>query len=210
MNERVVVEQPVKWYINESGGSFKQYKDGRLEGQNKGTSKYHTLCVEFPRDTSRLWRSVIGERVTPTQIISLLTQNLNDTPRSASTFFWRKQTDEGYYIAKAKEGLAEFIAETRENYYLVDENSKHRLKFRCPKIGKSDKGQGRLGDCDEDDADFNKYGISWTDYPLMDIGPILIHVDPDGDQARWICPRCSKENSKKYREIGRASCRERV
>jgi hypothetical protein len=207
LNERITVEQPVQWWINESGGSVKLYKDGRLEGENKGTGGYHELCVEFPRDTSRLWRSVIGERVTPTQIISLLTQNLNDTPRPASTFFWRKQTDEGYYIAKAKEGLAEFIAENRENYYLVDENSKYRLKFRCPKMGKSDKEHGRLGDCDEDevdDADLNKYGISWVDYPLMNIGPILIHVDPDSGQARWICPRCSKENSKKYRGDGKA------
>lgn len=207
LNERVIVEQPIKWWINGSGGSFKQYKDGRLEGQNKGIGKYHPLCVEFPRDTSRLWRSIIGERVTPTRIISLLTQNLNDTPRPASTFLWWKQPDEGYYIAKAKEGLAEFIAETRENYYLVNENSKHRLKFRCPKMGKRDKGHGRLGDCDDgyvDDVDFNKYGISWMNYPLMDIGPILIHVDPDSDQARWICPRCSKENSKKYRGDGKA------
>jgi len=154
------------------------------------------------------YKNLAGQRVTPTRINSLLTQNPGDTYRPSSSFFWWKQTDESYYIAKAKEGLAEFIAETRENYYLVDENSTHRLKFRCPKIGKGDKEQGRLGDCDEDEADdvdFNKYGVSWTDYPLlMDIGPILIHVDPDSDQARWICPRCSKANSKKYRGDGKA------
>jgi hypothetical protein len=167
------------------------------------------------------YKNLGGQRITPTRIISLLTQNLSGTSRPASTFFWWKQTDEGYYIARAKEGLAEFVAETRENYYLVGENSKHRLKFRCPKIGKSDKKHGRLGDCDDDcdgddcrhddyddyldDTDFNEYGVSWVNYPVMrEVGPILIHIDPHSDQARWICPRCSKANSKKYRGDGRA------
>lgn len=51
LNERITIEQPVQWWINESGESVKLYKNGRLEGKTKGTSKYRQLCVEFPRDT---------------------------------------------------------------------------------------------------------------------------------------------------------------
>lgn len=92
--------------------------------------------------------------------------------------------------------LPEFIAETRENYYLIDENSKYRLKFKCPELGKSDKTQGGFGvyeDGNEDEeVDCDDYDDSWIHYPPIGIGPILIHVDPDSGQARWYCPRCSK------------------
>jgi hypothetical protein len=191
LNRRVKIEHPKDgWVLFPTDGGEPRFVFDK--------SKWH----EPPN-----YRNLAGQRVKPTQIHSLLTQNLDGTSRSASTFFWWKQTDEGYYIAKAKEGLAEFISETRENYYLVDENSKHRLKFRCPELGESDKKHGRLGDCDADEADdvdLNEHGMSWVDYPLMDIGPILIHIDPDSDQARWVCPRCSKANSKKYGGDGKA------
>jgi hypothetical protein len=175
LNETGPIEQPEKWWINEFGESVKQYKDGRLEGEIKGTSKYRQLCVKFPRDTTSLWRSGIGERIKPTQIASLLTQNPTGGTRPASTFFWWKQPDEGYYIAQAKKGLADFLAETHENYYVVDENSEHRLKFDCP---------------NHDHGNRN--------------GAILIYINPANDQASWICPKCSYLNSKKYRGDGHA------
>jgi hypothetical protein len=186
LNETITIEQPVKWWINESGESVKEYKNGRLEGEFKGTSKYQQLCCQFPQDTSRLWRSGIGERIKPTQIVSLLTQNPTGGPRPASTFFWWKQSDEGYYIAKAKQGLAEFLAATKENYYLVEETSIHRLGFKCP-----DHAHGQT-----------LYGLhpryaGDTDVPAH-IGPILIYINPANDQAVWYCPKCSKLNSKRY------------
>lgn len=196
LNKRVTVEQPVRWWINETGESVKYYKNGNLEGNPKGTSPYRPLCIEFPRDTSRLWRSTIGERITPTQINSLLTQNLSGISRPASTFPWWKQPDEGYYLSEAKKMLPEFIAETQENYYLIDENSRYRLRFKCPEIGKSDRNQRGSGVYDSDigseEDDNDDYDDSWRCYPPIGIGPILIHVDPDSGQARWYCPRCSK------------------
>jgi len=203
LNDRIIVEQPVKWWINESGGSFRLFKDGRIEGVNKGIGEYHELCVELPRDTSRFWRSIIGERVTPTQITSLLTQNLNDTSRPASTFFWWKQPDEGYYIAKNKEGLAEFIADTRENYYCVPENSRLLRRFRCPEMGESFKDDcfrlGYFSGEEEDDEGDDEPDGTWRQQFLeQHRGDILIHVNPDNDQAVFYCPRCSKANSKKY------------
>jgi hypothetical protein len=209
LNDRITVEQPVKWWINESGGSFRLFKDGRIEGVNKGIGEYHELCVEYPRDTSCLWRSIIGERVTPTQITSLLTQNLNETPRPASTFFWWKQPDEGHYIAKAKEGLAEFIAETRENYYLVPENSRLRRKFRCPEMGESFKDDCcRLGyfsgEEEDNEIDDGSDGTWRQQFLEQHKGDILIHVNPDNNQAVFYCPRCSKANSKRVGGDGKA------
>lgn len=193
LNETGPIEQPEKWWINEFGESVKQYKDGRLEGEIKGTSKYRQLCVKFPRDTTSLWRSGIGERIKPTQIASLLTQNPTGGTRPASTFFWWKQPDEGYYIAQAKKGLADFLAETRENYYIVEETSEHRFRFVCP--------------------DHSHGGTSFNSYPLyvgrkaqypMNIGPISIYINPANDQASWICPKCTYLNSKKYLGDGHA------
>lgn len=194
-NETGPLEQPKKWWINASGGSVKQYKDGRIEGKFDATGNYRQLSVASLRDTSRLWRNTAGERIKPTQITSLLTQNPTGGTRPASTFYWWKQPDEGYYIAQAKKGLADFLAEAHENYYVVDENSEHRLKFICPDHSRS----------------INRYDSStlWAgtdDFAARPahIGPILIYINPANDQAVWYCPKCSKLNSKKYRGDGHA------
>ena len=73
------------------------------------------------------YRNLAGQRVTPTRISSLLSQNPSGTFRPKSYFWWWNQTDEGYYKAKAKEGLPFFLAETQENYFIVDESSRPRL-----------------------------------------------------------------------------------
>jgi len=173
------IEQPEKWWINESGESVKQYKDGRLEGNIMGTSKYRQLCTKFPQDTPR-------RRGKPTQIISLLTQNLTGDSRPASTFYWWKQPDEGYYIAHDKRALSEHLAESRENYYLVEETSIYRLKFVCP--------DSRGG------PSFNPYPLYAGSKPQTpaNIGPISIYINPANGQASWICPKCTFFNSKEY------------
>jgi hypothetical protein len=211
VNETITIEPPVKWWINDSGDSVKEYKDGRLEGKFKATSKYRQLCVEFPRDTSRIWRSGIGERIRPTQIVSLLSQNLSGEGRPASTFYWWKQTDEGYYLAQAKKGLAEFIAETTPNYYCVPQGSKHRLKFKCPDLSKSKtlySDQLRFGPSagygGTDDHDATAYdGDNETSGPA-DIGDILIYINPANDQAIWYCPKCTRLNAEKYGGDGKS------
>jgi hypothetical protein len=217
LNERIIVEQPVEWWINESGGSFKQYKDGRLEGQNKGISKYRQLCVEFPRDTSYLWRTVLGERVKPTQVSSLLSQNLNDTPRPPNFCYKWDQPDEGYYKARAKEGLAEFIADTTPNYYCVPEDSDYRYLFKCPErkkiiaasyVSASPRFRGSLEDGDDDWSGCDNFDYGGGSFepapPKVHWGDILIHVHPKTGQATYICPRCSHNNNKKlYGGTGR-------
>lgn len=217
LNSRITPRHPVKWWIYDAGGSCKEYPDGSIELTGDPSGKLHEL---YPKCDAEVkcdicsarrppYRTITGEKVKPTQIIALLTQNLDasapdekiEPSRSASDFPWWNQPDEGYYEAGAKKGLAEFIADTRENYYFVEENSKHRLKFRCPEMARSDKECGRLGDYDDDEgsieAELNKYGESWVDNPLSDIGDILIYVNPENEQAVWHCPRCSISQGKK-------------
>jgi hypothetical protein len=204
LNERITIEQPVQWWINESGESVKLYKNGRLEGKTKGTSKYRQLCVEFPRDTSRLWQTVLGERVRPTQISSLLSQNLDDTPRSPNFCYKWDQSDEGYYRARAKEGLAEFIAETVPNYYCVPAASPDRWRFKCPDRKKLSVSSGRVwGDaCDDDVGECNNWDYGGGAYELPPpntlLGDILIYVNPRTGQAEYTCPRCSHNNNKRF------------
>ena len=214
LNYRISPRHPVKWWINEAGGSWKEYPDGSIEltGDHSGCYRelYLKCDTELKCDICSIrrppYKTITGEKVNPTRIISLLSQNLDSIPRPASTFFWWKQSDEGHYIAKAKEGLTEFIAATRENYYFVPENSRLRPKFRCPEIGISIKDSGRIGDDDDDygvdlnkyGVDLNKYGEAWTDRPIYaDLGPIQIYVNPKNDQAVFYCPRCSKAKSKR-------------
>lgn len=158
--------------------------------------KIDQIIPRYIRDRQQskpTYRNLAGQRVTPTRINSLLAQNLSGkSTRPPSQFYWTDQPDEGYYIAKAKQNLAWFLASTRENYYLVDENSKHRLKFKCPK---HDRGP--------------KYGpyplqVGTRDQAPARLVPILIHINPSNDQAVWYCPRCSKLNSKDYGGSGRA------
>ena len=208
LNARIIVEQPVRWWINESGDSVKLYKDGRLEGESKGTSKYQPLCIEFPRDTSRLWRTTLGERIKPTQISSLLSQNIDDTSRSPNFCYKWDQPDEGYYKARAKEGLAEFIADTRSNYYCVPEGAPLRWMFKCPEQRKTMVRVEGVPDCSQlDESDGCSYFEDCSDYgsghmelppPKTYNGDILIYVNPKTGQAEYICPRCSYNNSKMF------------
>ena len=213
LNERIVIEQPVKWWINESGDSVKMYKDGRLDGDLKATSKYHALCCLFSRDTSRLWRSSIGERVRPTQIISLLTQNPTGGTRSPHFCYKWDQTDEAFYRAKAKEGLAEFIADTRPNYFCVPYASTHRHLFKCPDREKiltaisaaSERStETELDDGPGYDDDNVDYGSGHFELPPPSVhrGDILIHVDPKTGQATYVCPRCTYNNKKVFGGTG--------
>ena len=207
LNERIIIEQPVSWWINESGGSYKIYKNGRLEGNNKGTSRYHQLCIDFPRDTSRLWRTVLGERVRPTQISSLLSQNLDDTTRSPNFCYKWDQSDEGYYKAKAKRGLAEHIANTIPDYYCLPESSDHRYLIKCPvweKITAANSAARELSTetepdddpgHDDDNVDYG-YGHFELPPPRGQHGDILIHVDPKTGQATYGCPLCTYNNKK--------------
>ncbi len=213
LNERIIIEQPVKWWIDESGNSVKMYKDGRLDGDLKATSKYKALCCLFPRDTSRLWRSSIGERIRPTQIISLLTQNPTGGTRSPHFCYKWDQTDEAYYIAQAKKGQSEFIADTRPNYYCVPEGAPLRWMFKCPELKKEIERISAMvravdaaTNCVQDDgSEESSYFEDNCDYgsghfelppPKVHQGDILIHVDPKSGQASYVCPRCTHNNKK--------------
>jgi len=211
LNERIVVEQPVRWWINESGGSVKLYKDGRLDGEIKGTSRYQLLCIDFPRDTSRLWRTTLGERIKPTQISSLLSQNTDGASRSPNFCYKWDQPDEGYYKARAKEGLAEFIADTGSNYFCVPYASKYRYLFKCPDLEKiiatisSARG---TAETEYDDTEYNEsnvdYGCGHFELPPPNVqqGDILIHVNPKTGQATYVCPRCTYNNKKIFGGTG--------
>ncbi len=115
-------------------------------------------------------------RTKPTQVITLLTQNLTGGSRPASTFSWWKQTDEGYYIRQKNARMPEYLAATRENYYVVEATSVHRLKFVCPK--------SRSG-------------------PDVDGDSISIYVNPANGQASWACRRCTYFNAKERGGDGR-------
>jgi len=192
------VEQPVQWWINDAGSSIREYKDGRLEGNFNATTKYRELSLVSFRDTSRLHRTILGEKISPTQVISLLSQNLNDTPRPINATPWSTQPDEGYYISELKKGDPEWIATTRENYYCINENSEHRLKFRCPELVKGDRESVNQEFLNGDKDEYCILGEdSWLDRPIVDIGDILVYINPANDQAVWHCPRCSKKYNKK-------------
>ena len=208
LNERIIVEQPVQWWVNDSGSSVKLYKDGGLDGEIKGTSKYRPLCIEFPRDTSRLWRTTLGERIKPTQISSLLSQNTDGASRSPNFCYKWDQPDEGYYKARAKEGLAEFIADTRSNYYCVPEGAPLRWMFKCPEQRKTMVRVEGVPDCSQlDESDGCSYFEDCSDYgsghmelppPKTYNGDILIYVNPKTGQAEYTCPRCSYNNNKRF------------
>ena len=143
-------------------------------------SNFSQLAVPRPVPT---YRNLAGQRVTPTRITSLLTQNPSGTStRPASTFHWWKQPDEAYYLAEARKNLPQFLANTTENFYIVDENSEQRLKFKCPVHGSTGSHPMFVG----------------TDSQQMptSIGSILIYLNPANDQAVWYCPKCSTFNSK--------------
>jgi len=218
LNERIIVEQPVKWWINNTGGSVKMYKGGRLDGNFDATSKYHQLCCQFPRDTSRLWRTISGERVRPTQISSLLSQNPSGPSRSPSFCFRWDQPDEAYYIAKAKAGLAEFKADTDPDYSYVSEMSDYRGLFRCPERRRLLEKQELISMvkrvCDGistssaggDGGDFLDYGMGAGELaggvPDDLRGAISIYTNPKTGQATWICPRCTHNNRKEFGGTG--------
>jgi hypothetical protein len=143
------------------------------------------------------YKNLAGQRVTPTRINSLLTQNPDGTSRPTSTFFWWKQPDEGYYLAEAKRGLAAFRAETDDNYYVVPEVSSLRPLFRCPKIGPSihPNHEDLYDDCTgkyhwDIDSEESVMGI------YSQRGDISIFVNPQNGQATYICPRCTFLNRK--------------
>ena len=91
--------------------------------------------------TSHRYRNLAGQKVKPTRIVSLLTQNPGSitknesyegyafagSKRPASQIYWWRQPDEGYYEKAAKRNLAFFLAQNEPNYYVVEENSPHRL-----------------------------------------------------------------------------------
>ena len=85
LNRRPTINHPAKWEINGSGGSRKIYQDGSIELSEKGTSPYHEI---YPKcDTQRHdicskyrappYRTITGACVRPTQISSLLSQNID-------------------------------------------------------------------------------------------------------------------------------------
>lgn len=212
LNHRFVVNHPVKWEINGSGGSRKIYQDGSIEFNEIGSGPYHEV---YPKcDTQRCdicsphrtppYRTITGEKIKPTQITSLLSQNLEGTSRSPNFCYLWDQTDEGYYKAEAKKGLPEFIAATRENYYYIPEDSGYRGRFKCPKREENVRGMGTSSEGEpfsydnHDDYD-NCDDENWrTPTPEWKKGDILIYVNPKTGQAEYYCPRCSRANSKYY------------
>jgi hypothetical protein len=205
LNSRIVPKHPVKWEVNNSGGSHKIYEDGSIEFDEKGTGPYHEIYPKCsaPKKT----------KITHTQIISLLTQNPTGGTRSPHFCFKWDQTDEGYYKMKAREGLAEHIADNIPNYYCVPENSPHRWMFKCPELTKELEkisaivhAEGAsIPDCALDGAEESSYfedncdyGSGHSELPPAKVrrGDILIHVDPKSGQASYVCPRCTANNSR--------------
>lgn len=155
------LEQPALWLVGPGGKSVKVYKNGRRVGIKPRGEAWRPLSIAFPQEPPR-WR------IRSTKIMPLLTQNLNGKGRPASTFLWWGQPDEGHYLREYKNGLAEYLAETEENYYVVEETSRYRPRFVCP--------------------DSSKRGVFG--------GDILIYVNPANGQVSWICPKCTYFNSK--------------
>ncbi|MCK9566774.1 MAG: hypothetical protein M0Q43_12080, partial [Methanothrix sp.] len=175
---------PGEWVIFPVPGWWTVY---HLDGTTSQVYKEGKVCrVVYDKTNLRgppSYRNLAGQRVTPTKITSLLTQNPSGiSTRPASTFHWWKQPDEAYYLAEAKKSLPHFLADTTENFYIVDENSEQRLKFKCPVHGSTGSHPVFIR----------------TDSQQMptSIGSILIYINPANDQAVWYCPKCSTFNSK--------------
>ena len=186
-DKRIKIEQPAQMWLNTtSGGLVKIFKDGRIEGDAIGTVRQ--LCCQFQQDTTDLHKK-FGTKVTPTQIISLLTQNPSGETRDANYFFWRDQKDEKYYQIKAKEGLAWWISATHENYYYLPETSRLRLEFKCAHSYTKYNSTSLYkthGDLDEMPAS---------------IGDLLLYVNPTSSQVFWYCPVCSQKAHKGVRHL---------
>jgi hypothetical protein len=207
LNYRFVPKHPVAWEINGSGGSHKMYADGSIEFNEKGSGEYYPIYPKCNTPTR--------PRTTHTQIISLLTQNNSGPNRPANFFFWKPQPDEGYYISKAKEGLAEFIAATRPNYFCVPEDSSERWWFKCPELEKflAAVAKTRESSIESDDGtELEPEPYDNVDYgcgtgvglapPRVHRGDILIHVAPKTGQATYVCPRCTYNNKKIFGGTG--------
>ena len=204
LNRRLAINHPAKWEINGSGGSRKIYQDGSIELNEKGTSPYHEI---YPKcDTQRHdlcskyrappYRTITGACVRPTQISSLLSQNIDGVTRSPNFCYKWDQTDEGYYRAEAKKGLPEFIASTRENYYCIPDVSIYRGRFICPKNEKNlFQGSGAVEHVNSSASYDDDYVPYWYDdenwappTPEWKKGDILVYVHPKTGQAEFYCP----------------------
>ena len=205
LNRRVVPKHPVKWEINESGGSHKIYEDGSIELNEKGSGEYHEI---FPK-----CNTPTRPKVKHTQIISLLTQNNSGPTRPANFCYLWDQMDEAFYRGKAKKGLAEHIANTIPDYYCLPESSDHRHLIKCPVREKiltaisaaSERSTETEPDddsgYDNDNVDYG-YGHFELPPPSVHRGDILIHVDPKTEQATYGCPRCTYNNKKIFGGTG--------
>ncbi len=199
LNYRFVPKHPEKWEINGSGGSHKMYADSSIELDEKGSGEYYPIYPKCNTPTR--------PKTPHTKIISLLTQNNSGPSRPASFCHKWDQTDEGYYKAKAKEGLAEFIATTRPNYFWVSEDDSERWMFTCPELEKflATVAKTRERSIESDDRtepepyDNFDYGCGTGGGlapPRVHRGDILIHVAPKTGQATYVCPRCTYNNKK--------------
>ena len=184
-------------------------------------------AVIIMRDTSRIHRNKItGERVRPTPIIAIVTQNPDDPWGKSYSYHNNtskgsrpiqvnptQEHDDGHYQASTNESLPYFLAETNENYYVVEAFSKYSTKFRCPKLGRSDRSDSEsTGDWDDSqsigdgdsgyigDEDYGDMGgdggdnlhVIWS-WNVSTRGDILVHVNPETSQARWACLRCTTQ-----------------
>jgi hypothetical protein len=146
------------------------------------------------------YKNLAGQRVLPTRINSLLTQNpgpitknnsyegydFTGSRRPASQFYWWRQPDEGYYLKQYKKNTAFALANSTPGYYVVDGNSPHRLKFKCPHQKKGVPPEGWFIVNPEQDI------------AVQNLPDISIYIDPDNNRARWACPRCTIESSQKH------------
>lgn len=147
------------------------------------------------------YKNIVGQRVTPTRINSLLTQNPSGGIRPSSQFYWKRQLDESYYTQATNKELASFLAETEPNYYIVEGNSKHRLKFKCPHLPKGFRVDRFAAVIDEEENvhdDPLLEDLSCTPLGPKEMDDLSIYIDPDNDRARWACPRCTEEASQKH------------
>lgn len=143
------------------------------------------------------YKNLAGQKVTPTQVLSLLTQNINGQKRPASTFFWQDQTDEGYYRRAYISGTAQWLAASQPNYYVVDGTSPHRLKFKCPNAPRGTRPTK------DDLCDTAVPWIVRTEMPT-ELDDLSIYIDPDNNRARWACPRCTYTSTQDHISIEEA------
>jgi|APFre7841882654_1041346.scaffolds.fasta_scaffold04211_2 hypothetical protein len=203
LNHREDFQDPITGFYAPAGYQlefFYNEKIGRLLPR---------FVVESARKTPK-YINMVGQRVEPTRIISLLTQNPGtvisttegqygtDGPRRpASQIYWWRQPDEGYYTKEVNKNLVSFLAETEPNYYIVEGNSKHRLKFKCPR---QPKGIPHWYDWPDDNGELMVDDNENVELP-KEMDDISIYIDPDNDRARWACPRCTAEASRKQMSI---------